>query len=111
MTHEPDLDPDTLVRRVVGGDRKAEALVATTAPTSSSVPLLVTAAIVTDDPTHLRRARGLARTARERQLTALAEAHLGHQTDLLDALVRDHLVEHPDHLLASWIAGRSRPHE
>jgi hypothetical protein len=25
-------------------------------------------------------------------------------------LVRDHLVEHPDHLLAAWIAGRPSHH-
>ena len=37
----------------------------------------------------------------------LAEALLKHHTDLFDALVRDHLAEHPDHLLAAWIAGRT----
>lgn len=26
-----------------------------------------------------------------------------------DALVRDHLADHPDHLLAAWIAGRRFP--
>ncbi len=36
----------------------------------------------------------------------LADAHLRADADLLDALVRDHLADHPDHLLAAWIAGR-----
>jgi hypothetical protein len=52
----------------------------------------------------------LATTVRERQLVALADAHLRGDTDLLDVLVRDHLADHPDHLLAAWIAGRPIPH-
>jgi hypothetical protein len=28
---------------------------------------------------------------------------------LLDVLVRDHLADHPDHLLAAWIAGQPIP--
>ena len=35
---------------------------------------------------------------------AIARAHLAGDADLLDALVRDHLVDHPDSLLAAWIA-------
>jgi hypothetical protein len=33
-------------------------------------------------------------------------------SDLLDVLVREHLAEHPDNVLAAWIAGlpgESRP--
>ena len=33
-----------------------------------------------------------------------AAAHLAHDEDLLDALVRDHLADHPDSILAAWIA-------
>ena len=46
----------------------------------------------------------LARTTRDRQLVAIARAHLAGDADLLDALVRDHLVDHPDSRLAAWIA-------
>ena len=74
----------------------------------SDVPsLLVAAALLTDDTDDLARARPRAAGhARDRQLVALADAHLRRPADLLDALVRDHLADHPDHLLAAWIAGQ-----
>ena len=50
-----------------------------------------------------------ATTTRDRQLVALADAHLRGDADLLHVLVRDHLSEHPDNLLAAWIAGRPLP--
>ena len=61
------------------------------------------------DADHLDRAMKVATGARERQLVVLADAHLRGNTDLLDVLVRDHLSEHPDHLLAAWIAGQPVP--
>ncbi len=100
-------DEDTLVRRLVGGDPRAEAEVLAAAPTSGSVPVLVAAALLSRDTTYLARAATTAVSPRDRQLVALADAHLAGQADLLDALVRDHLADHPDHLLASWIAGRT----
>lgn len=100
-------DDDTLVRRLVGGDPRAEAEVLAAAATSGSVPVLVAAALLSDDTTYLTRAATTAVSPRDRQLVALADAHLAGQADLLDALVRDHLADHPDHLLASWIAGRT----
>lgn len=100
-------DDDTLVRRLVGGDPRAEAEVLAVAPTSESVPVLVAAALLSHDATYLIRAATTAVNPRDRQLVALADAHLTGQADLLDALVRDHLADHPDHLLASWIAGRT----
>ena len=35
---------------------------------------------------------------------AIATAHLDGDDDRLDALVRDHLADHPDNVLAAWIA-------
>jgi hypothetical protein len=35
---------------------------------------------------------------------AITAAHLAHDVDRLDALVRDHLADHPDSILAAWIA-------
>ena len=35
---------------------------------------------------------------------AITAAYLAHDEDLLDALVRDHLADHPDSILAAWIA-------
>jgi hypothetical protein len=50
-----------------------------------------------------------ARTTRDRQLVAIAEARLAGDADRLDALVRDHLVDHPDGRLAAWLT-RSTTH-
>ncbi|HET7475217.1 MAG TPA: hypothetical protein VFJ97_04235 [Dermatophilaceae bacterium] len=99
----------SLLRRLVGGDPGAAAEVLELAPTTDSASVLVAAAMLSRDAGHLARAAELATVARERQLVVLAEAHLQGDTDLLDVLVRDHLADHPDHLLAAWIAGRPVP--
>jgi hypothetical protein len=99
-------DPTPLLLRLIGGDPAAPAEVLAAAPTSVDPSVLVAAALLAQEPSYLVRAGGHAFTVRDRQLVVLAEAHLGSQADLFDALVRDHLAEHPDHLLAAWIAGR-----
>jgi hypothetical protein len=95
-----------LLHRLIGGDLSAASQVIHTSETSSSPPLLVAAALLGRQGELLDRAEALSTTSRDRQLVALARAHLGGDTDRLDALVRDHLSEYPDNLLASWIAGR-----
>ena len=40
---------------------------------------------------------------RDRQLVALAAAHLAGDRDRLTALAREHLLDHPDSVLAAWI--------
>jgi hypothetical protein len=40
---------------------------------------------------------------------ANAAAHLRGEHELVDALARDHLVDHPDNVLVAWIAGASQP--
>lgn len=72
---------------------------------------LITAALICGDRRLLVRARGLARTTRDRQLTAIATAHLDRDVELLDALVRDHLADHPDSALAAWTAAPAAPRE
>jgi hypothetical protein len=52
----------------------------------------------------LAEAADHASTTRDRQLVAIATAHLDGDDDRLDALVRDHLADHPDNVLAAWIA-------
>ena len=47
-------------------------------------------------------------TTRDRQLVAVAAAHLAGDPDRVDALARDHLVDHPDSILVAWIAGAAR---
>ena len=53
------------------------------------------------------RARDVAATTRERQLVAIATAHRRGERELVDALARDHLVDHPDNVLVAWIADAS----
>ncbi len=46
----------------------------------------------------------MAATSRDRQVVAIARAHLDDESKLVDALARDHLVDYPDSLIVSWIA-------
>jgi hypothetical protein len=101
-----DRPETTVLLRLVGGDAAAADEVLALATGAGSASLLVAAALLSRDPELITRAERSATTSRERQLVALADAHLHGRADLLDALVRDHLADHPDHLLASWIAGR-----
>lgn len=45
-----------------------------------------------------------ATSTRDRQLSAIAATILRGDADLADALLRDHLGDHPDHVVARWIA-------
>ena len=102
----PD-DIEDLIRRLIGNDATAPAEILERAKTTSSPLLLVAAAIVSDQPADLlARATANATTTRARQLVALAAAHLADDAELLDALVRDHLSDHPDNILAAWIAAQ-----
>ena len=104
-------DIENLLRRLIGGDAQAPAAILDRATTSRSPTLLVAAALLSDDPdVLLGRAAQHAESTRDRQLTAVAAAHLRHDHELLDALVRDHLADYPDSLLAAWIAAKhTRP--
>jgi hypothetical protein len=97
-----------LLGRLVGGDAAAEAEVVATAAGSGSVGVLVAAAVLTGSAEHLARAAALAAGTRERQLVVLARAHVEGEAELFDGLVRDHLASYPDHLVAAWIATRTR---
>lgn len=100
-------DSDTLIRLLVAGD-----LAATRAKLDSSGDTVdarghLVAALLAENPMRpLERASRLARTTRDRQLAAIVAAHLAGEPDLVAALVRDHLVDHPDSLLAAWIASQ-----
>jgi DNA-binding GntR family transcriptional regulator len=103
-------DTDTLIRRLIGGDQGAAARIADRARTSDEPILLVAAALL--DPTRpelLARATALASSTRDRQVTAIAAAHVAGDGERVDALARDHLADHPDNLLVAWIAANN-PH-
>jgi hypothetical protein len=104
----PD-DDAALLHRLIGDQPDAPDDILDRARNSTSTPLLVAAALLASDLEPLTRAAQHATTTRDRQLVALAEAHLRGNADLLHVLIRDHLSEHPDHLLAAWIAGRPLP--
>jgi hypothetical protein len=104
----PD-DNTAVLHRLIGDHPDAPAEVIELATDSTSAPLLVAAALLMGDVDLITRAARHATTTRDRQLVALAEAHLRGDADLLHVLVRDHLSEHPDNLLAAWIAGRQLP--
>ncbi|HTJ34091.1 MAG TPA: hypothetical protein VL738_12755 [Dactylosporangium sp.] len=102
----PD-DIDRLIRRLIGGDERAAAEIHERSRTEAAPVLLVAAALLAAEPGDLLdRAVGAATTTRDRQLVAIARAHLDGDEERLDAFVRDHLAEHPDNILAAWIAAQ-----
>lgn len=102
-------DPDAaLLRRLVGGDAEAETAVLASAADTTSVGVLVAAAVLTRSSAALTRAAHLATSTRDRQLVVLARALVEGADDLFDGLVRDHLASFPDHVMASWIATRTQ---
>ena len=105
----PD-DGDDLVRQLMSGDpAAAEAILASA--TTSSEPLVLTAAALLDpaDPDLLQRANTSARRPRDRQVVALAAAHLAGDRERLTALAREHLLDHPGSVFAAWIAAGAHP--
>jgi len=103
-------DTDTLIHQLIGGVAAANAGIAERARTSREPILLVAAALIDPTTPHLlARATTLAASTRDRQLAAVAAAHLAGDSDLVDALARDHLVDYPDSILVAWIAACARP--
>jgi hypothetical protein len=96
---------DTLVRQLISGDPAALAAILVHASTSNE-PLVLTAAALLDagEPELLRRAVAAAVRPQDRQITALAAAHLAGDRERVTALAREHLLDHPDSVLAAWIA-------
>ena len=100
-----DDDIQLLIRRLIAGDAAARARLQVLARTARAPTVLVAAALVSHDSNEIGPgAAATATTTRDHQLVAITAAHLAHDEDLLDALVRDHLADHPDSILAAWIA-------
>lgn len=98
-------ETDTLVRQLIGGDPAAAAAILSHATTSTESLVLTAAALLDPDtPELLHRAVAAATDRQDRQLAALAAAHLAGDRDRVTALAREHLLDHPDSVLAAWIA-------
>lgn len=94
-----------VLHRLVVGDAAAVAAIVERARTSGDVTTLVAAALFAPESDELlRRATTHASTTRDRQVVAIATAHVAGDADLVDALARDHLAEHPDSVLVAWIS-------
>jgi hypothetical protein len=100
-----------LVQQLIGGDPTAAAAILTRAATSTEPTVLTIAALLNPkEPVLLARAVAAATDRQDRQLTALAAAHLAGDRDRVSALAREHLLDHPDSVLAAWIAAGAITH-
>src|SRR4051812_36635139 len=95
-----------LIRSLVAGEGAFAERILTAARTSDDPTVLVAAALL-GSPEFLDRARQHAKSTRDRQIVAIADAHQRGDRDLVDALAREHLVDHPDSVLVAWIASAS----
>jgi hypothetical protein len=103
---------DTVIHQLAVGDAAAIAEIVEVARTSDDLTTVVAAALFT--PTHddlMARATTLAITARDRQLVAIAAAHLRGDPDRVEDLARDHLADHPDSFLVAWITATANTHD
>lgn len=94
----------TRIREAIGGDRRSIDWISIHADTSENAVVVVMAALLEPGRKRLMRADQVATTSRDRQIVAIARAHLSGDAELVDALARDHLVDFPDSLIVSWIA-------
>jgi hypothetical protein len=94
-----------LLHQLVVGDAAAVAKIVEASRESADPSILVAASLFAPDAERLlARAVELAASTRERQIVAIAIAHRRGDRELVDALARDHLVDHPDSVLVAWIA-------
>jgi hypothetical protein len=104
-------DTDRLVRALISGDGAVIAAAAPSARASDDPVLLAAAALLEPaSPELLARAAGRALDIRDRQVVAIASAHLAGDTERVGALAREHLLDHPDSVLVAWIASGAPQH-
>jgi hypothetical protein len=101
---------DAVIRRAIGGDAASIASILAGADMADDAVTIAMAALLQGDSRRLNRADSVAVTSRERQVVAIARAHLAGDSELVDALARDHLVSFPASLIVSWIASGPEPH-
>jgi len=95
------------IRRAIGGDPIAVSWIEAHADTSIEPTIIVMAALLEGHPARIGAALAVAVTSRDRQMVAIADAHLQGDHQLVDALARDHLVDHPDSFMVAWIAANA----
>jgi hypothetical protein len=105
-------DVERTIRRAIGGDPDAISWIEAHADTTVEPTVITMAALLEGHPDRIGRALAVATTSRDRQMVAIAGAHLRGDHQLVDALARDHLADHPDSFIVAWIAsdavGRAR---
>ena len=106
-------DADVLIGQLTSGQATATADVLAQARTSREPILLVAAALfdratLSTAPDLMTRAADCAASTRDRQLVAIAGAHLAGESDRVDAMAREHLTDFPDSVLVAWIAANAR---
>jgi hypothetical protein len=101
---EDAADVGLVIRRAIGGDSEAATWLVTAADTTGDPVVIAMAALLERRPERLDNALSAASTSRDRQLVAIIRAHLRGDHALVDALARDHLVDHPGSFIVSWIA-------
>ena len=101
-TERHDLIRHLMIEAIAGGtELRSE--------TAQDLSVLVVAALLaasTDDL--LADALRLASTTPDRQLVAIAAAHLAGEHDRVEALAGDHLLDHPAKPVLTWIVAHSR---
>jgi hypothetical protein len=101
---------EQLVRDLIAGNAGATDAILEAAGTSQDPGVLVAAALVGPGGELLHRAAASATDLRDRQLVAVATAHLRGDSEHALLLARDHLAEHPDSLLVAHIAALAAQH-
>lgn len=102
-------DVAAVVRRAIGGDAVAAAWIAANSDVSADATVLAMAAVLGSHAGRLDQALTMATSRRDRQIVAIARAHLDSDDDLVDALARDHLVDFPDSYIVAWLAWGAVP--
>jgi hypothetical protein len=95
---------DIVIRQAIGGDAGAMAWIVERADTTDLAVVIAMAGLLEGCPGRLDRAWAVATVPRDRQVVAIAQARLAGDDELVDALARDHLVDHPDSYVVAWIA-------
>jgi len=97
-----------LLRLLVAGDEAAITAIVDASHSSDDPLILLAAALVSPHGGRLlARAERLASSTRDRQFVAIAAAHHRGDREPVDAVARDHLVDHLGSVFVAWIADAS----